>query len=134
MNFFQRLEASITAEYHKLLTPSVTSVIEGQIALVNLDPVSADKSGSEKHFLVAGIIASLFKIGEAIAHALVKIVFTNLQAKTPEVLKPFEQQIEEVAQTAVTEAATRLVSSPFVNAVPLTPPPSILQQVLNTSV
>lgn len=132
MNFFQKLEAKISEEYHSFLTPSVTAVIAGQIAQVNLDPLHADKSGAEKHFIVAGLIASIFKIGEAVAHALVKIAFNALAAKTPDVLKPIEQQVEEAVQGMVTQEATTLTQT-FQPAAPLHPPTpqaGVLQTVL----
>lgn len=125
MNFFQKLEAQIAGAYHSFITPSVASVIEGQIALVNLDPAHADKTGDAKHFLVAQLVAGIFGIGEAIAHSLVKIVFDRLAAKEPAIFKPITQQIEDAAQAAVAQRVSRvevkLTSGPLASVVTPTP-------------
>jgi hypothetical protein len=135
MNFFQRLEDQILKAYHSFLTPAVTSVIEGQIASVNLDPVHADKSGDEKHFLVAAFVADFFKIAETVAHSLVKIVFDRLEAKEPAILQPITEQIEQAAQGVVSDVAAQasvsMTASPFTQAATIQSPKGTLAAVLS---
>lgn len=123
MSLLATIESKLHALFAPFLSQTNMTIIAGQIAAVNV--THPDASGPEKQSVVAKIVAEIFSVGEAIAHALVKIVYDTYAKQLPAIVAPLAQVAKDALNSGIdtaglalqakaTEKATEIVSkSPF---------------------
>ena len=101
-NFFDSIKAELT-KVAAYIPPSIKTIALGEIAKVNLTHPAA--SGADKRSIVANVMAALTGLEEALWHGFTHVFWLELQAKTPDVLKP----LVVVAEDAVNAQADVLI-------------------------